>query len=276
MPESDSVASKIARFARKVGSVSAATAALLAQTDLLANESSLVKGILQRTTVAAVSADLADVAKKLPPPLVLTPSESSGPVLLAGHRSHSSHSSHNSHSSHRSHASGSGHASHYSATVAPVTPPVVSRGTANRGSGVSSPSVSAGRTDPKPSIPEPNNGKNSKKTKNATAVKSEPYQPPTDIDLSDPLERFELTNVVHTQKDDKAFILDRLDGKRRLYAVKAKIDDDYEVLRVDFIQQIAVIRKKGDEPITLKKAPTKKRIPAIDSDGANESVIKKE
>src|SRR5579872_1706648 len=109
MSDKESETNKVVKLVRKVGTVTAAAAALLTQGAGQAKEHDIFKGLLNRPTIAAISVE--DWTKKLPPPLVLTPSApADGGILLAGHRSHSSHSSH---SSHRSHVSGSGHASHY-------------------------------------------------------------------------------------------------------------------------------------------------------------------
>lgn len=230
----DAGQSSAARFARKLGAVTAAAAALLADNAAHSRESDMLRGLLDRAAVFSPAPVVGERASLLPPPLILRSSDRVD-TLMAGHRSHSSHSSHRSHVSS---SIGGGR----SPSSAPLDIDVGSRPrpTALPASKTTTPKLSGPAL--RQQTPE-------------TPVRK--YEPPTNVNLENPDERFQLISVPHKKDGDaKAFIKDLETGKSVLLDIGEKIGE-YTLVEVDVNQQTARLRIAGSKDVSLKKLKPK-------------------
>jgi hypothetical protein len=232
--------SPLAKLALKFGTVATAAAALLAEGNASADESDVLKGLLDRNhAVPADSFEKAVSDGLAPPPLILKPSHAEQNWLLAGHTSHRSHSSH---SSHRSHTSGSSHSSHFSSSV-------------GTGSGLA---PSARRLDSSPkaldsSTTPPDGPKSSAvasptvNTPPAPKVKAAPA-----VDRRDPLLRYQLLTLGTYSGIQKAYVKDLLVGSAKLIKVGETIGDSKLIEILPQAQSIRLKPTTGPE-LTIKR-----------------------
>ena len=203
-------------FARKLGTITAAAAALLASNAAYAKPQDPLSGFLGNLSILTIS-ELEDRSTKVPP-LVLKPSVEV--IQLAGHRSHSSHSSH---SSHRSHVSGSGHASHYSSSVGART----------------SVAPSSVKSSAVPS-------------RSGTIAPSLPERPVPQINPEKQEDRFQLVNLPNVKEEVRAYIKDRTTGKSVLLSIGEEIAG-FVLVEIDSQANTVRLRAEGKPDVTLRK-----------------------
>lgn len=228
------------RFARRIGAVTAAAAALLATSAAHSNESDLMRGLIDRVVVTSLDINRDNIL----PPLILTPSNPQIDSLYAGHRSHSSHSSHRSHSSHASSSMGGGRTTQSSPSFDRVTPAATPLRPNKPATGAAS-KLSQGDSL------ESRNVSNSDQTVPEKAAPQK-YEPPAGVNLGNPTERFQLINVPQVDEEARANIKDLATGKSTLFDLGEKVGE-FTLVEIDLRTESVRLRGTGTKDITLTK-----------------------
>jgi hypothetical protein len=244
---------RIAKLAKKIGSVAAAAAALLADGNARSSESDLHRDLLDRNrAVGAISRAMEGVAD-LPPPLVLKPADGELDLLLA--RGHSSHRSHSSHSSHRSHVSGASHASHYSSSPR-VGSGVVSSPASNMPAATSTPYTSTPSRVSSADAEATQQRVPSSLIETPASASTPRNEKPMvrDPDFSNPLERFKLITISTRDGILKAFIKDEFFRSVKLLEVGETIGD-CKLIKIAPIDKYVTLKPKKGAEVMIRQPP---------------------
>lgn len=233
MPDSVGDQSLLNKLRRRIGSVGAAAAALLAQYSI-AEASQPVHRLLNTVPAASVAADKRSASRPVVAPLVLTPGTGSTITPVGGHRSHSSHSSHRSHTS----ASYRSHSSHYSATVAaPRTPSIRIP--------VPRPST---RTRIEPEAEEPE--VEQMPPEQVEKPKVDPDPAPA-VDFTDPTKRFKVLSFSGGSPFNRVTIEDLKENEKKRLK-EGELIGGFKVVKINLTGKTVEIRGDDKKPVTLK------------------------
>ncbi|MDB5386517.1 MAG: hypothetical protein JWM11_2163 [Planctomycetaceae bacterium] len=244
----------ISQLRRRIGSVSAAAAALLTSYSV-AESAQPIHRLLHTATSTSVEADRRSIVRPLIAPLVLKPNTGGPITILAGHRSHSSHSSH------RSHTSGSFHSSHFSSSASvprtQISRPAITKSYSPRSRDKESKTVTSAeseQTSPIPEQVEPRQERAPKQSdldtvndKQAEPKKEKPVPRPA-VDYNDPKQRFRAHTFSEIDGKPKVTIEDLKTEKKKRVS-EGDVVAGYHVIKIDHENHTVELR--GDDKKTI-------------------------
>ncbi len=236
MPEHADDQDLLSRLRRRIGSVGAAAAALIAQYSVV-EASNPVHRLLHPTTVASIEADKRSTGRPVIAPLVLKSSDRAAIISVSGHRSHSSHSSHRSHVS----GSSSSHSSHYSSSVG-----------VGRATPYVAPRRSSTNTRPRPATSTTKSSPSKSNASNAEKTVTRPDPTPV-IDYSDPMQRLTVHNLTETSGVPRATIMDLKEGTRKRVG-EGDVFAGYQVVDISAAERRVTVMGADKIAIVLSEA----------------------